>query len=62
MIKQKCGCSKSRVSTKLCDKHATEQLENAARLLEENPARYYFKKSLIHKLSLQQEKEEEGED
>jgi hypothetical protein len=46
----------------LCDKHATQELESAARRLEDNPGRYYFQESLINRLSLQQEKEEEGED
>jgi hypothetical protein len=61
MKERKCGCKKSRVATVYCDKHATEQLENAARNLEENPARYYFRKSMINALSIQQEKEQEEE-
>lgn len=62
MKELRCGCKKSRVQTILCDKHATQELESAARRLEDNPGRYYFQESLISRLSLQQEKEEEGED
>ena len=56
--KLKCGCIKSRFGymTRQCDKHATQQLEEAAKRLE----RDYVKEQELLALEMQERKTDEG--
>ena len=55
--KQKCGCVKSRFQTILCDRHANERMEFAAKRLKQLE-QDYFEQAILRDLSAQQEKEQ----